>query len=1083
MCTAPRSENQRLAKRPVPGSTQVAKLPPLGDLSLSFKGLAHGVLLVRDPCVRDFGISHAGPLASWGWRDSGNASALPPMLVAMGKVSDSSKASAQGATVWHCPGRAGGQAGVSEPSISSPPSVSLLLHSASPPPPAERYSNQPSAPRSCTQINRRRRPGLPSEWSRLFRGGERGALVQVFSQLGCGVRVRTDVANPYGAGLAGDIHMPLVRRTSLWAGMGRRSPQRCFPCAFCPIPAVACHRQVLQTVPKFCFPFDVERVSKNQVGQNFTFVLTDIESKQRFGFCRLTSGCKMCICLLSYLPWFEIFYKLLNTLADYLMKRQESDLNDMLETLYELAVPKPNTPHSYFIVPDINGLPTIPESRNLTEYFVAVDVTNMLQLYASLLHERRVIITSSKLSTLTACVHGAATMLFPMHWQHIYIPVLPPHLLDYCCAPMPYLIGVHLSLLERVKSRSLEDVVILNVDTNTIESSIDDLHNLPSDVVSSLKSKLKKQSTATGSGVARAFLRSQAALFGSYRDALRYKPGEPITFCEDSFVAHRSSTMRSFLEMAVNLQLFKQFIDDRLAKLNAGRGFTDIFEEEITEGGFCGSNSWSYQQWMHSVKKGVNKASPAVKSAYKIAKVRARKGLWGVKDRIRHKVSSTGLFFTLSHSTHTHTYTQYAQKSATVVQACRVVGSRPVPGARPPARLMQAGRGPRFSPDAADRRVLECVLPCKCTVPSECDGKECLCECIQPKPEKGVQEAEEEDGLCRADSPTSTKSLSPRRLQKRRHERQKSPMSMGFPEYVIDGEDELDTASKISSEDSGEMPSYTEDSDDSYELEPETKEAGQMNLLEEILDSLNTTSIEQGKLSAAKSLDFFRSMDDLDCSLSNNAKSPSASGPGQGSSVVRMGGGEPSGRNMVQDDSIVHGKHLPPSPRRQCSTRSWSAPITKPSKELAGTELPQLSQRSSHPDPLLQPPVSEVAKATEPPTQPDSPLDPQPNPDGQRPATCGVLRRKVLSRETLRHYQERSQQGGACPSNRHPSVLVPWEKEQEGHGEGTQEHQEKLGVQEKGLLEEIEAVCRLSMAMNSSLQLAQVHNNAGLDKS
>ena len=39
-----------------------------------------------------------------------------------------------------------------------------------------------------------------------------------------------------------------------------------------------------------------------------------------------------------------------------------------------------------------------------------------------------------------------------------------------------------------------------------------------------LKNKLKKQSTATGDGVARAFLRAQAALFGSYRDALRYKP-------------------------------------------------------------------------------------------------------------------------------------------------------------------------------------------------------------------------------------------------------------------------------------------------------------------------------------------------------------------------------------------------------------------------------------------------------------------------------------------------------------------------------------------------------------------------------
>ncbi|XP_023586132.1 DENN domain-containing protein 1B isoform X2 [Trichechus manatus latirostris] len=375
-------------------------------------------------------------------------------------------------------------------------------------------------------------------------------------------------------------------------------------------------KEVLQSVPKFCFPFDVERVSQNQVGQHFTFVLTDIESKQRFGFCRLTSGGKICLCILSYLPWFEVYYKLLNTLADYLAKELESDLNETLKSLYNHPVPKANTPinlsvnqeifiaseqvlkdqpslapHSYFIAPDVTGLPTIPESRNLTEYFVAVDVNNMLQLYASMLHERRIIITSRKLSTLTACLHGSAALLYPMYWQHIYIPVLPPHLLDYCCAPMPYLIGIHSSLIERVKNKSLEDVVMLNVDTNTLESPFNDLSNLPSDVVSALKNKLKKQSTATGDGVARAFLRAQAALFGSYRDALRYKPGEPISFCEESFVKHRSSLMKQFLEMAVNLQLFKQFIDGRLAKLNAGRGFSDAFEEEITSGGFCGGRN------------------------------------------------------------------------------------------------------------------------------------------------------------------------------------------------------------------------------------------------------------------------------------------------------------------------------------------------------------------------------------------------------------------------------------------------------------------------------------------------------------
>lgn len=34
-----------------------------------------------------------------------------------------------------------------------------------------------------------------------------------------------------------------------------------------------------------------------------------------------------------------------------------------------------------------------------------------------------------------------------------------------------------------------------------------------------------------------------------------------------------------------------QFIDGRLAKLNSGRGFSDVFEEEITSGGFCGGNA------------------------------------------------------------------------------------------------------------------------------------------------------------------------------------------------------------------------------------------------------------------------------------------------------------------------------------------------------------------------------------------------------------------------------------------------------------------------------------------------------------
>ncbi|XP_065428066.1 DENN domain-containing protein 1A isoform X11 [Chrysemys picta bellii] len=366
-------------------------------------------------------------------------------------------------------------------------------------------------------------------------------------------------------------------------------------------------QEVLQTLTKFCFPFYVDSLTVSQVGQNFTFVLTDIDSKQRFGFCRLSSGAKSCFCILSYLPWFEVFYKLLNILADYTAKGQDSQRNELLETLHKLPIPDPGTPvnlsvHSYFSVPDITELPSIPENRNLTEYFVAVDVNNMLHLYASMLYERRILICCSKLSTLTACIHGSAAMLYPMFWQHVYIPVLPPHLLDYCCAPMPYLIGIHLSLMEKVRNMALEDVVILNVDTNTLETPFDDLQSLPNDVE------------------------------------------EPITFCEETFVSHRSTAMRQFLQNAIQLQLFKQFIDGRLDRLNSGEGFSDVFEEEINMGEYAGSDRL-YHQWLSTVRKGsgaiINtvktKANPAMKTVYKFAKDHAKMGIKEVKNRLKQK--------------------------------------------------------------------------------------------------------------------------------------------------------------------------------------------------------------------------------------------------------------------------------------------------------------------------------------------------------------------------------------------------------------------------------------------------------------
>uniref|UniRef100_A0A8C4ULZ4 DENN domain containing 1B n=1 Tax=Falco tinnunculus TaxID=100819 RepID=A0A8C4ULZ4_FALTI len=697
-------------------------------------------------------------------------------------------------------------------------------------------------------------------------------------------------------------------------------------------------QEVLNSVPKFCFPFDIERGSQNQVGQHFTFVLTDIESKQRFGFCRLTTGGRVCLCILSYLPWFEVYYKLLNTLADYLAKEQENDSNDLLKSLYSHPVPKANALVSLSV-------------RNLTEYFVAVDVNNMLQLYASMLHERRIIITSSKLSTLTACVHASAALLYPMYWQHIYIPVLPPHLLDYCCAPMPYLIGVHLSLIERVKNRSLEDVVLLNVDTNTLETPFNDLNNLPGEVVSALKNKLKKQSTATGDGVAKAFLRAQAALFGSYRDALRYKPGEPITFCEDSFVKHRSSTTKQFLETAVNLQLFKQFIDGRLSKLNAGRGFSDVFEEEITAGGFCGGNSRSYQQWMHTVKKGgalintaMTKATPAVKTAYKFAKNQARQGIKEVKNKLKHKESEE----------------EYGTCSAGAVQTAPVY------------MLHYEKRG----------------------------------------------------------------SSEKRRLAQTRFNQRLSNQDFALDE---DDDDEMERTSKLSSEDSEEASAYFYDSDDSGETGITPQHQGEMDLLGEILDTLSTHSSDQGKLSGAKSLDFFRSMDDINYKIANKSNAPSESNL----TLLCSSASEQVEWNLGQDDSALHGKQLPPSPRKQVSSGGHRESLLR------------LEEESS--DKTFITDKMDTTSMTSP-----SPVRSSGQFASLESFKAGYSSYKYAKQnETLSNTSE-----DQLPTSlaQHPSVLVPWEKDGE-EGNETPE--------EGGLLQEVVSLCKLSSAFHYGLNISK----------
>ncbi|XP_069946063.1 uncharacterized protein [Cherax quadricarinatus] len=396
------------------------------------------------------------------------------------------------------------------------------------------------------------------------------------------------------------------------------------------------NEEILKCVPQFAFPCSFESLTV----QHFSFVLTSLDSKWTYGFCRHAPGAETALVILSHLPWHETFYKLLNHLSEMMSSDKTSDMASCLQNIYKFPVPPPGSDitipygESKFFVaqcPNHLKLPTIPENRNLAEYYNAVDTNNMIIIFASMLYERRIIIVSKRLSRLSACVQAANSVIYPMQWQHIYIPVLPQHLLDYLLAPMPFLIGVNTLLLSKVQMDDVGEAVILDADNNIVKTPFNDIDTLPDEVVMNLKRNLKASNNMLGDSVARAFLRALVQLIGNYKEALQFREEDSkITFNREKFVAIRPPNFQPFVEKMLELQIFQQFIEERLERLNSGKQTSDEFELEVSV--HCEKSSSKVKQQYKQFVTNVRKEGGAI---VKTMKNKVTKGGKQVKEKSR----------------------------------------------------------------------------------------------------------------------------------------------------------------------------------------------------------------------------------------------------------------------------------------------------------------------------------------------------------------------------------------------------------------------------------------------------------------
>ena len=113
----------------------------------------------------------------------------------------------------------------------------------------------------------------------------------------------------------------------------------------------------------------------------------------------------------------------------------------------------------------------LPESRSTDLYalFRALTIPNIVALLEFALSESRIILLSSHTSMLHLASKALASLLYPLKWASIFIPVLPARLLSALEAPCPYIVGIE-RRYERIELPE-DDYVLVDLDQDIIEAT------------------------------------------------------------------------------------------------------------------------------------------------------------------------------------------------------------------------------------------------------------------------------------------------------------------------------------------------------------------------------------------------------------------------------------------------------------------------------------------------------------------------------------------------------------------------------------------------------------------------------------
>uniref|UniRef100_A0A8C9QKX7 DENN domain containing 2C n=1 Tax=Spermophilus dauricus TaxID=99837 RepID=A0A8C9QKX7_SPEDA len=361
----------------------------------------------------------------------------------------------------------------------------------------------------------------------------------------------------------------------------------------------------LKVIPKFCFPDSKDWAPTSELkSETFSFVLTGEDGSRWFGYCKklLPEGkgkrLPEVYCMVSRLGCFNLFSKIL----DEVEKRREMSpalVYPFMRSVMEAPFPAPGrtiTVKSYLpgagdgSIELCRPLDSRLEHVDFECLFKCLSVCHLIRVCASLLLERRVIFVANSLSTLSKCGHAVVATLYPFTWQHTYIPVLPASMIDIVCSPTPFLIGILSCSLPQLQDLPIEEVLIVDLCADKFLQEVSDENEiLPSKLQAALMQILEdrneilaqeknfSQDVTLNSLVSEAFVRFFVELVGHYSLNMTVtERGERVFQREPFRKSHTSRSVRHFLDLFMETQMFAGFIQDRELRKSGVKGLFEV---------------------------------------------------------------------------------------------------------------------------------------------------------------------------------------------------------------------------------------------------------------------------------------------------------------------------------------------------------------------------------------------------------------------------------------------------------------------------------------------------------------------------